>query len=68
VFEGEPQVHPDLLTVPNVVLTPHIASASLRTRRAMADLAATNLEAALAGAGQPPTALNPQVLPLRRGG
>ena len=64
VFEGEPQVHPDLLTVPNVVLTPHIASASLRTRRAMADLAASNLEAALQG-GQPPTALNPQVLPLR---
>ena len=65
VFEGEPQVHPDLLTVPNVVLTPHIASASLRTRRAMADLAASNLEAALAGTGAPPTALNPQVLPLR---
>ncbi len=64
VFEGEPAVHPDLLTVPNVVLTPHIASASLRTRRAMADLAAANLAAALGG-GQPPTALNPQVLPLR---
>jgi gluconate 2-dehydrogenase len=64
VFEGEPQVHPDLLTVPNVVLTPHIASASLRTRQAMADLAASNLEAALQG-GQPPTALNAQVLPLR---
>ena len=37
VFEGEPAVHPDLLTVPNVVLTPHIASASVATRRAMAD-------------------------------
>jgi len=67
VFEGEPSVHPDLLTVPNVVLTPHIASASLRTRRAMADLAAANLVAALGG-GQPPTALNPQVLPLRPAG
>jgi len=33
VFEGEPQVHPELLTVPNVVLTPHIASATLATRR-----------------------------------
>ena len=43
VFEGEPKVHPDLLTVPNVVLTPHIASATVGTRRAMADLAANNL-------------------------
>src|SRR5690606_37255746 len=43
VFEGEPKVHPDLLTVPNVVLTPHIASATLKTRRAMANLAADNL-------------------------
>jgi gluconate 2-dehydrogenase len=43
VFEGEPTVHPDLLTVPNVVLTPHIASATIPTRRAMADLAADNL-------------------------
>ncbi len=43
VFEGEPQVHPDLLTVPNVVLTPHIASATTGTRRAMAMLAADNL-------------------------
>ena len=43
VFEGEPTVHPALLTVPNVVLTPHIASATLPTRRAMADLAADNL-------------------------
>ena len=33
VFEGEPKVHPDLLTVPNVVLTPHIASATVPTRR-----------------------------------
>ena len=43
VFEGEPSVHPDLLTVPNVVLTPHIASASTPTRLAMATLAADNL-------------------------
>jgi glyoxylate/hydroxypyruvate/2-ketogluconate reductase len=61
VFEGEPSVHPGLLSVPNVVLTPHIASASLPTRRAMAELAATNLIAALTG-GQPPTPLNPEVL------
>jgi gluconate 2-dehydrogenase len=43
VFEGEPQVHPDLLSVPNVVLTPHIASATIGTRRAMAMLAVDNL-------------------------
>ena len=57
VFEGEPTVHPDLLTVPNVVLTPHIASATLRTRRAMADLAADNLIAILTGQA-PRTPLN----------
>jgi glyoxylate/hydroxypyruvate/2-ketogluconate reductase len=61
VFEGEPQVHPDLLTLPNVVLTPHIASASVATRRAMAELAANNLIAALTG-GKPPTPINPEVL------
>ena len=49
VFEGEPKVHPDLLTVPNVVLTPHIASATLPTRLAMANLAADNLIAVLTG-------------------
>jgi len=43
VFEGEPQVHPDLLRVPNIVLTPHIASATTRTRLAMANRAADNL-------------------------
>ena len=65
VFEGEPAVHPDLLTVPNVVLTPHIASASLPTRRAMANLAVDNLLAALGFGphpGKPPTPLNPEVL------
>ncbi len=68
VFEGEPSVHPDLLTLTNVVLTPHIASASLPTRLAMAELAAVNLIAALddrPGAPMPPTALNPQVMARR---
>ena len=51
VFEGEPHVHPDLLTVPNVVLTPHIASATVPTRRAMASLAADNLIAFFDGRG-----------------
>ena len=65
VFEGEPRVHPELLKVPNIVLTPHIASASLPTRRAMANLAVDNLLAALGvgpNKGRPPTPLNPEVL------
>lgn len=61
VFEGEPSVHPDLLKVPNVVLTPHIASATVKTRLAMADLAADNLIGYLVH-GKPLTPLNPQVL------
>jgi glyoxylate/hydroxypyruvate/2-ketogluconate reductase len=61
VFEGEPQVHPDLLTVPNVVLTPHIASATVPTRLAMASLAADNLIAFFTGK-KPLTPLNPAVL------
>jgi gluconate 2-dehydrogenase len=61
VFEGEPKVHPGLLTLPNVVLTPHIASATIATRRAMAELAADNLIAALTG-GKAPTPINPEVL------
>jgi len=65
VFEGEPNVHPALLTVSNVVLTPHIASASEATRRAMAGLAADNLIAALGEgprAGRPPNPINPDVM------
>jgi len=68
VFEGEPTVHSGLLAVPNVVLTPHIASASLPTRRAMANLAVDNLLAALdvgSNKGRPPTALNPEVMTRR---
>ena len=61
VFEGEPKVHLDLLTVPNVVLTPHIASATLPTRLAMANLAADNLIGFLVN-GKPLTPLNPEVL------
>ncbi len=55
VFEGEPSVHPGLLAVPNVVLTPHIASATVPTRLAMANLAADNLIAFFERGG----ALNP---------
>ncbi len=61
VFEGEPKVNPGLLTVPNVVLTPHIASASVPTRKAMANLAADNL-IEFFSKGQGLTPLNPQVL------
>ncbi len=43
VFEGEPKVPPELVTGPNVVLTPHIASATVTTRMAMANLATDNL-------------------------
>ena len=57
VFEGEPKVHPDLLKLANVVLTPHIASATLPTRMAMANLAADNLIAVLTG-NKPLTPLN----------
>jgi gluconate 2-dehydrogenase len=60
VFEGEPKVHPDLLTVPNVVLTPHIASATITTRKAMAHLAADNVIAYLTQ-GKTVTPLNPEV-------
>ena len=67
VFEGEPAIHPDLLTLPNVVLTPHIASATVATRRAMAELAADNLIKVLSGA-PPLTPINAEVLnsPQRR--
>jgi gluconate 2-dehydrogenase len=72
VYEGEPVVLPALLALPNVVLTPHIGSATWATRRAMADLAADNLIAALGfgpDAGRPPSPLNAEVLraPLREG-
>eukprot|EP01036_Dinobryon_divergens_P043900 gene43900-biopygen35343 len=60
VFEGEPKVHPDLLTVPNVVLTPHIASATVPTRLAMANLAADNRIAFFDGRG-PLTPVNQPV-------
>jgi gluconate 2-dehydrogenase len=59
VFENEPALHPDFLSLSNVVLTPHIGSASEPTRRAMANCAADNLIAALTGA-TPPNLLNPE--------
>ena len=61
VYEGEPRLNPRLLAQRRVVLTPHIASGSLATRRAMVALAVDNLIAALGcgpRAGDPPSPLN----------
>jgi glyoxylate reductase len=52
VYEREPDVHPDLLKLENVVLAPHLASATVETRTAMAELAVKNVLAVLEG--QPP--------------
>jgi glyoxylate reductase len=49
VYENEPAVHPDLLALDNVLLVPHLASATTETRTAMADLAVENVLAVLAG-------------------
>ena len=61
VFEDEPNVHPGLLGLSNVVLAPHIGSASLQTRLRMATLAVENCLAVLEGR-TPPTPVNPEVL------
>jgi len=61
VYEEEPKVHPGLLSLPNVVLAPHIASASVETRLKMATLAVENCLAVLEG--KPPlTPVNSDVL------
>jgi len=61
VFENEPAVEPELLTMENVVLLPHIASASLKTRTLMATMASDNIVAHYHGQ-QPPNIVNPEVL------
>ncbi|MDA2914715.1 D-glycerate dehydrogenase, partial [Acidobacteriia bacterium AH_259_A11_L15] len=60
VFENEPRVHPKLLARPNVLLAPHLASASVETRTAMAVLAAENVVEMLEGR-RPPHLVNPEV-------
>jgi glyoxylate reductase len=60
VFEREPEIHPGLLELENAVLAPHIASASLETRTAMALMAAENVLAAMRGESAP-NAVNPEV-------
>ena len=61
VYENEPRLNPGFLELGNVVLSPHIASASEPTRKAMAMTAAKNLAAALSGQ-TPPNLLNPDYL------
>jgi lactate dehydrogenase-like 2-hydroxyacid dehydrogenase len=51
VYEHEPQVEPGLLELENVVLAPHLGSATVETRTAMAELAARNAISVLRGAG-----------------
>ena len=58
VYEEEPKVHPKLLELENVVLAPHIGSASIETRDRMAALAAENLRAVLRGE-EPPNPVDP---------
>jgi len=60
VYEREPAVHPGLLAAPNVVLAPHIASATVRTRSEMSAMAARNMATAARG-GRPPNLVNPEV-------
>jgi len=64
VFEREPAVHPKLLKLDNVVVAPHIASASVRTRSQMCEVAARNLIAGVSG-GRPANLVNPEVLDKR---
>jgi glyoxylate reductase len=61
VYEREPKVEPELIQMKNVVLVPHIASASRETRLLMATMAAENLVAGLTGK-HPPNLVNPEVL------
>jgi len=60
VFEQEPQVEPALLTMENVVLLPHIASASVKTRTRMAMIASENIVAHATGQ-RPPNVVNREV-------
>lgn len=60
VFEGEPHVHPNLIELDNVVLAPHIGSATGETRLRMATLAVKNLLAMLAGE-RPANVVNPEI-------
>jgi glyoxylate reductase len=60
VFENEPTIEPELMTMENVVIVPHIASASLKTRTLMATMASDNIVAHFHGE-RPPNIVNPEV-------
>lgn len=62
VYEREPEIAPGLAELENVLLTPHIASATIHTRTKMATMAASNLVAGLRGE-VPPNLVNPEALP-----
>ena len=61
VYENEPETHPGLVDLDNVVLLPHLGSATIETRTAMGVLAAENAVLALRGE-RPKTPVNPEVL------
>jgi glyoxylate reductase len=64
VYEEEPVVSSELLLLPNVVLLPHLGSATVETRRRMAEMTAANAIAAIKGE-RPPHAVNPEAMALR---
>jgi glyoxylate reductase len=60
VYENEPNVEPELLTMQNVVLTPHLGSAVMELRESMANVVVDNIMAVLEGR-QPPNCWNPEI-------
>ncbi|WP_182870385.1 2-hydroxyacid dehydrogenase [Rhodopirellula sp. JC639] len=66
VFEHEPKVHPELMQLPNVVLAPHLGSATVQTRTRMGELAIENCLAACRGE-RPPHLVNPDWTPRQPG-
>jgi glyoxylate reductase len=66
VFENEPNINPELVAMENVIITPHIASATLEAREKMCELAVNGILDVLSGT-QPPNIVNPEVWERRRG-